>query len=170
MQIIYDFLKELQPLSILLMITIQLYTLYLLIKSRPRKVKKYKLKSNNSIIINWSGHPLPQSEWLTDCKIVNQSGKVDFNVDSFEKIEESCQKLYLGLAKDVQNLILTGSTNVVFVIPQLASGAIILIAYLHGLSGYFPLISSPLRKDDGSFWLPEPVSLSELRMSVRKER
>ena len=53
--------------------------------------------------------------------------------------------------------------NIIIAIPQLGIGVSMLLAILHGQTGVFPRITSPLRKAEGGFWLPEPIDLGALR-------
>lgn len=144
-------------------------TLYLLIRTRPRKVKSLLLQPG-SIIINWSGHPLPEAYWTIPFKVWNPDSTPYFNVKNWETIQESVRKLVHSLSKDLQLRLMQGDPNIIIVIPQLAVSVSLLLATVHGLTGTFPTITSPLRKSDGSFWLPEPLNLSKVRLNTRAIR
>ena len=168
-----EFLVMFQPflvfVNVILGIVISATTLYLLIRTRPGNVKS-QMPSAGTVVINWSGHPLPETPWLTPFKVWEPLQAPQFDVTSWETLQDSVKKMMRGLPKDLQMRLLRGGYDVVVVVPQLAAGLTILLATLHGKMGVFPTITCPLRKSDGSFWLPDPISLGEVRLRSREER
>lgn len=144
-------------------------TLYFLLRTRPRKLQKVSL-DKKAIIINWSGHPLPHADWLKQKRIWTPIESPHFDTSSWEATSKSAGKLIREIPKDIQVRILRGDPDIVFVIPQLAAGLSVLMAILHATIGSFPTITSPLRKKEGTFTLPEPINLSELRLRSRNIR
>lgn len=144
-------------------------TLYLFYRSRPVKPVRIKFTSD-ALIINWTGHPLPKEEWLETFKIWIPKNPPVFNVSSWKSIQHSVRKMINDMPRDIQLRFYKGDPNIVIAIPQLAVGVSVLLATWHGKTGVFPTITSPLRKEDGTFWLPEPIRLSDIRLDSRKER
>ena len=169
-----DIFLNFQPFVVvfngLLGLTIGAISLRLLLRTRPRMVKNQLLKPG-AVIINWSAHPLPpHCKWLVPFKVYTPDVPPHFCIDSWVDIQRSVQNMIRQLPRDLQLRMLQGDPDIIIVIPQLAAGLSILLAILHGQTGVFPTITCPLRKEDGTFWLPEPVSLSEIRMNNRLKR
>lgn len=144
-------------------------TIYFLLRTRPSKLQKIAL-SKKSIVINWSGHPLTKEPWLEEKRIWTPLQSPHFDTESWETLRKSATKLIKEIPKDIQARILRGDPDIVFVVPQLAAGLSVLMAILHGTIGGFPTITCPLRTKDGSFTLPEPINLSELRLRSKNVR
>jgi hypothetical protein len=104
------------------------------------------------------------------CKVWQPVAAPSFNVESWDTIRQSVSRMIYDMPRELQLRLLRGDPNLVIAIPQLAAGLSILLASLHGQSGVFPSITSPLRRTDGTFWLPEPASLSEIRLQSREQR
>ncbi|RME87429.1 MAG: hypothetical protein D6785_02030 [Planctomycetota bacterium] len=145
------------------------FTFYLILRTRPRRLKVQKTDSG-SVIINWTGHPLPESDWAKNLRVWTPDKAPYFNTQSWNSLRDSVHKLIRGLPDDLQFRLLKGDPKLIIPIPQLAAGLSVLLATIHGKSGTFPTITCPLRKEDDSFMLPEPVSLSEVRLEARDER
>ncbi|NUM34593.1 MAG: hypothetical protein HUU50_08620 [Candidatus Brocadiae bacterium] len=172
--ILRNFFITIQPFAVIINVLlgtfISVITLYLFFKSRPRKIKTEMLKPG-SIIINWSGHPLPgDTAWITPFQVWTPKEQPHFNVESWETIQISVLNMINRLPKDIEHRLLQGDPDIILVLPQLAAGVSVLLAILHGRIGVFPSITSPLRKADGSFWLPEPINLGSIRLNSRYQR
>ena len=153
----------------LLGLTIGAISLHLLFRTRPRVLKSQLLKPG-AVVINWSGHPLPRCEWIVPFKVHTPENAPHFCTDSWLDIQRSVQNMFRQLPRDLQVRMLQGDPDVIIVIPQLAAGLSVLLAVLHGQTGVFPTITCPMRKEGGTFWLPEPISLSEIRINSRLKR
>ena len=69
-------------------------TLYIYLRTRPKRLKM-NLLSPGTVIINWSGHPLPNSPWIVPYKIYTPSTPPHFNVESWTTLQNSVQKTHL---------------------------------------------------------------------------
>lgn len=146
------------------------FTAWLLFKTRPRRFQKLEI-TTNSVIINWSGHPLPDADWLESYQVWTPEKMPYFNTDSWDTIRASVHTLLKQLPQDILYRLYKGEPNVIIVIPQLGAGLAILLAVLHGENGCFPVITCPLKREGaGGFWLPEPIRLGDLRMDSRRRR
>ncbi len=162
----YETIKFLQPIFVAIS---TLLTIWIVVKSWPRKYSP-NLDSSELLVINWSGHPLPKADWLQEAKVWNPQRAPHFNTDDWDSLMASVQKLLVSLPKEISMRLLHGDPRVVIVIPQLAVGAVILVASIHGFSGSFPTITSPVQGKDGDFFLPPPISLREIRSKFRDLR
>lgn len=144
-------------------------TFWLLIRTRPI-IPKHSILEPGAVVINWSGHPLPEAHWLSPFRVWEPKQPPHFNTESWETILLSIQKLIRDLPQDIQLRMLQGDHNIVIVIPQLAGALSVLLAYLHGTMGVFPTVTCPLRSREGGFKLPEPANLSDIRLRARSER
>ncbi len=168
----WEIIQILQLIGIILSVIFSGLNLYLFWKARPKKVQQYK-SNQNSFVINWSGHPLPDNtKWIEEkgIKVWTPKEPPNFNSESWENLIASIRKHILKLPIDLRKRVLRGDPDIIFVIPQFAPALALFLAIFHGISGSFPTITSPMRGEGGSFFLPEPINLSELRFQARKDR
>ena len=143
-------------------------TIWLYFRTRPRLVPAAGL-SEGGVIINWSGHPLPEAAWRSAYTVWEPQDAPKFNTESWSTLRNSVQKLLRELPIDIEKRLLRGDPRVVVAIPQLAAGLSILLAVLHGRDGIFPCVTCPL-KAGTTFVLPEPINLGDVRFEAREER
>lgn len=124
--------------------------------------------SETSIAINFSGHPLCQE---TIAILTRKYGKVinaspinfDFSKNVEEQILDYINKI--GIKID-------GTVPITIIPPGQSTLAIILVAYIHGLTGNFPSICYLELSDDGRY-LPKAelyINSNKIRSAGRKYR
>lgn len=146
-------------------------TIWLLWRTWPKKIKADTTASNESIIVNWSGHPLPDASWIKGIKVWTPQAPPYFNTESWQHLEDCVQKMIKNLPQDIQLRLLKGDSDVIIVVPQLAAGLTILLAVLHGIMGGFPTVTCPLRKgNENNYQLPAPINLAKVRLLSREKR
>lgn len=143
-------------------------TIWLYFRTRPRLVPPAGL-SEGGVIVNWSGHPLPDATWRTAYTVWEPKEAPKFNTESWSTLRDSVQMMLRELPIDLERRLLRGDPHMVVAIPQLAAGLSVLLAVLHGRDGVFPTITCPLKKGN-TFALPEPVNLSDIRFEARETR
>jgi hypothetical protein len=146
-------------------------TIWLYWRTRPRLVPPAGL-SEGGVIINWSGHALPEAPWRNAYTVWEPKEAVSFKTESWNTLQASVQKMLRELPIDLEKRLLRGDPRMVIAIPQLAAGLSILLAILHGRDGIFPCITCPLKVENtkNTFMLPEPINLSDVRFTAREER
>ncbi len=142
-------------------------TIWLYFRTRPRMMPSGL--PQGTVIINWTGHPLPEAAWRNTCAIWEPKTAPKFNTESWSTIRDSVQKMMRELPVDIEKRLLLGNPDIVVAIPQLAAGLAVLLAVLHGRDGVFPTVTCPLKCGD-SFILPEPFNLAQVRFEERIER
>lgn len=122
----------------------------------------------NSVLINFSGHPL------------NQEAIAELN-SAYGKLIDA-KPIEIAFNDDVENQIKTlienlpvkidGSFSITIIPPGQATFAILLVSYLHGLIGHFPNLCY-LERTNSGIYLPKTeyqVQPQEIRSAGRKFR
>jgi hypothetical protein len=121
-----------------------------------------------SIVINFSGHPLCQKTQ----EILKNKYEVLLDVSPFNFDFEGEAEVQLeGLLRSI-NYVIDGSSALTIIPPGQSTFSILLVSYLHGLTGHFPKVCYLEMNDDGLF-LPKTdydISVQRVRAAGRKFR
>lgn len=121
-----------------------------------------------TIIINFSGHTLcHKTKEIFSDKYDMFFDVAPFNFDFKAEVEKQLE----GLLREV-DYVIDGSSVLTIIPPGQSTFAILLVSYLHGLTGHFPKICYLEMNNDG-FYLPKTeydISAQKVRSAGRKLR
>ena len=123
------------------------------------------------ICLNMSDHPT-EFKKRDGYTILSIAMQIPPEIISDElKLAEFIHAKIIGYLKSNPEVIKSGQTGKLALIPPgLASSALICIATLHGIFGYFPKIFWSYRTPDGFDYLPRPCDLQKIRDKTRIDR